>query len=106
MERQTIRKLVNNLEQELIRMGYAEATLNYYRTNWKMIVDHFERIGEDYFSETTAMEYIDKKCDFFKKEQAGELTQSNIYLFRIIRMMGDYQQHGTVLRRYERSLSR
>jgi site-specific recombinase XerD len=106
MERPTIRELVNNLERELIRMGYAEGTLKYYRTNWKMIIAHFERIGEDYFSESIAMDYIDKKCDFFRKEQAGELTQSNIYLFRIVRMMGDFQQHGTVLRRYERTLSR
>jgi len=106
MERQTIRELINNLERELTRMGYAEATLNYYRVNWKMIITHFEEIGEAYFSEATAMEYVDKKCDFFKKEQAGTLTQSNIYLFRIVRMMGDFQQHGTVLRRYKRSLSR
>jgi site-specific recombinase XerD len=52
------------------------------------------------------MEYVDKKCDFFAKEKAGLLTQSNIYLFRIVRMMGDFGQHGVVLRRYERSLSR
>ena len=106
MEQQKIRELISSLEQELIRMGYAEATLNYYRTNWKMIIAHFDKIGEEYFSEPLAMEYVDKKCDFFRKEQSGELTQSNIYLFRIIRMIGDFQQHGTVLRRYERSLSK
>ena len=106
MERPTIRELVTSLEKELIRMGYAEGTLKYYRMNWKMIIAHFDKIGEDYFSEAAAMEYVDKKCDFFRKEQAGELTQSNIYLFRIIRMMGDFQQHGTVLRRYMRSLSK
>ena len=106
MNRMTIKELVKQLEQELIRMGYAEATLSYYHTNWKMIIAHFEKIGEDYFSEAIAMEYVDEKCDFFKKEQDGTLTQSNIYLFRIVRMMGDFQQHGTVLRRYVRSLSR
>ena len=106
MEQQKIRELISSLEQELIRMGYAEATLSYYRTNWKTIIAHFDKIGEEYFSEPIAMEYVDKKCDFFRKEQAGELTQSNIYLFRIIRMIGDFQQHGTVLRRYERNLSK
>lgn len=40
------------------------------------------------------------------KKKAGLLTQSNIYLFRIIRMLGDFQQHGVVLRRYQRSLSK
>jgi site-specific recombinase XerD len=87
-------------------MGYAEATLNYYRINWKRITAHFEEIGEPYFSEATAMRSVDSKCGFFEKEQNGALTQSNIYLFRIVRMMGDFAQHGTVLRRYKRSLSR
>ena len=106
MERLPIKELVKRLEHELIRMGYAEATLYYYRANWKMIVSHFDVLGEACFSEATAMEYVDNKCDFFEKERAGKLTQSNVYLFRIVRMMGDFAQHGTVLRRYARSLSR
>ena len=106
MKRLPIKELVSCLEQELIRMGYAEATLDYYRVNWKKIVSHFDEIGEPYFSEVIAMEYVDGKCNFFEKEQSGTLTQSNIYLFRIVRMMGDFAQHGTVLRRYSRSLSR
>jgi integrase len=106
MERMTIKELIKQLEQELIRMGYAEATLDYYRVNWKQITDYFDNLGETYFSEAAAMQYVDGKCGFFEKEQAGTLTQSNIYLFRIVRMMGDFAQHGTVLRRYHRSLSR
>lgn len=58
-----------------------------------------------FFSESIAMRYVDEKCDFFAKESAGLLTQSNIYLFWIVRMIGDFQQHGTILRRYHRSLS-
>ena len=106
MEKLSIRELVNLLEQELIRVGYKDATLNYYRDNWKRIIAHFDERGEAFFSEAIAMQYVDAKCDFFAKEKAGLLTQSNIYLFRIVRMMGDFQQHGAVLRRYSRSLSK
>lgn len=106
MKKLPIRELVSLLEQELIRVGYKDATLNYYRNNWRRIITHFDERGEEFFSETIAMQYVDGKCDFFAKEKAGLLTQSNIYLFRIVRMMGDFQQHGTVLRRYHRSLSR
>ena len=106
MEHLPIRELVTLLEQELIRVGYKDATLNYYRDNWKRIIAYFNEHDEQFFSETVAMQYVDGKCDFFAREKAGLLTQSNIYLFRIIRMMGDFQQHGTVLRRYHRSLSR
>jgi len=106
MEKVPIRELITRLERELIRVGYAEATLNYYRAIWKRIIAYFEERGEPFFSETIAMEYVDNKCDFFAKEKAGTLTQSNVYLFRVVRMMGDFQQHGVILRRYERSLSR
>jgi len=97
---------VPRLEQELIRMGYAEVTLKFYRNNWKKITAHFDEIGEIYFSEEIAMKYVDNKSDLFEKERTGKLTQSNAYLFRIVRMLGDFAQHGTVLRRYIRSLSR
>ena len=106
MEKVPLKELVGFLEQELLRIGYKEGTLLYYRANWKRIINHFESIGEDFFSEAVAMEYVDGKCDFFTKEKAGLLTQSNIYLFRIIRMLGDFQQHGAVSRRYMRSLSK
>ncbi|MDR1356645.1 MAG: hypothetical protein LBJ58_03130 [Tannerellaceae bacterium] len=101
-----LKELISRLEKELIRMNYKEATLKYYRENWTRLIHYFESRGNEFFSEATAMEYVDRKCDFFTKEKAGLLTQSNIYLFRIVRMIGDFQQHGTASRRYRISLSR
>jgi site-specific recombinase XerD len=106
MEKVKIKDLIHLLEQELIRVGYKEATLSYYRVHWKKIITYFESKGEEFFSEAVAMDYVNRKCDFFAKEQSGALTQSNIYLFRIVRMLGDFRQHGVVSRRYMRSLSR
>jgi site-specific recombinase XerD len=101
-----LKQLLRQLEQELVRLGYKEATLNYYRSNWKKLIAYFDERNETFFSEKIAIQYVDEKCDFFAKEEAGLLTQSNIYLFRIVRMIGDFGQHGTVLRRYHRSLSK
>lgn len=106
MERITLKELLKLLEQELIRMGYKEATLEYYRANWARLIGYFDDQGKEFFSEAIAMDYVDKKCDFFAKEQAGLLTQSNIYLFRIVRMIGDFQKHRAISRRYMKSLSR
>ena len=106
MQKVSVPQLTRLLEQELIRQGYKDSTLKYYRDIWKRIASYFKERGETYFSEAIAMEYVDGKCDFFAKEKAGLLTQSNIYLFRVVRMMGDFQQHGVVQRRYMRSLSR
>ena len=106
MKQILIKELIKRLELELIRMGYKESTLKYYRDNWKRLIEHFESLGESCFSEVIAMDYVDQKCNFFEKEKAGVLTQSNVYLFRVVRMIGDFARHGTVLRRYHRSLSR
>lgn len=106
MEKVTLKELIRLLEDELIRMHYKESTLKYYRVNWGRLIRYFESRNEEFYSEAIAMDYVNEKCDFFKKEQAGLLTQSNMYLFRITRMIGDFQFHGTVPRRYMKSLSR
>ena len=49
MEKVSLQELVKLLEQELVRVGYKEATLSYYRVHWKKIVAHFERKGEIFF---------------------------------------------------------
>lgn len=90
MEKLPIKELVTLLEQELIRQGYKEATLKYYRDNWRRLIAYFDECGEEFFSETIAMEYVDGKCDLFAKEKDDLLTQSNIYLLRVVRMMGDF----------------
>lgn len=86
-------------------MYYKEATLEYYRVNWTRIVRYFENHNEGFYSESVAMEYVDEKCDFFAKEKADLLTQSKVYLFRLVRMIEDFQLYGTVSRRYMRSRS-
>ncbi len=40
------------------------------------------------------------------KEQAGALKPTDVYLFRVAQMLGDYAVHGAVLRRYSRVMSR
>lgn len=63
MQKVSVTELTRLLEQELIRQGYKDSTLKYYRDIWKRITAYFEERGEIYFSEAIAMEYVDKKCD-------------------------------------------
>ena len=46
------------------------------------------------------MRFLDEQFNFFELEKAGKLTQSIINVLRIVRMLGDFQQHGSILRRY------
>jgi len=52
------------------------------------------------FNEEAGMRFLDVKYGFSESEKTGTLTQYVINQLRIVRMLGDFQQHGSVLRRY------
>jgi hypothetical protein len=59
------------------------------------------------FSLDVAMAWVDEACGgFFAKEQAGTLKQTDVYVFRVAAMLDDFAVHGSVLRRYSRSVSK
>ena len=93
-------ELTQRLEEELSRLHYTEASILQYRRMWKHIATFLEHEDTDHFTEEAGMRFLDEHCNFFELEKAGKLTQSIINVFRIVRMLGDFQQHGSILRRY------
>ncbi len=93
-------ELTQRLEEALYRLHYSEASIVQYRRMWKRIATFFEQEGIDYFSEEAGMRFLDEQFNFFELEKAGRLTQSIINVLRVVRMLGDFQQHGSILRRY------
>jgi hypothetical protein len=102
----TLSALVSGLEAELRRLGYKDSTLAWYRGCWRRMQKHFTARGIEEFSLDAAMAWVDAACGFFGKEQAGTLKQTDVYLFRVAQMLGEYEAHGAVLRRYSRSVSK
>src|SRR3984893_455457 len=102
----TLSALVSGLEAELRRLGYKDSTLVWYRGCWRRMHEHFAARGIEEFSLDAAMAWVDDACGFFGKEQAGTLKRTDVYLFRVAQMLGEYETHGAVLRRYSRTVSR
>jgi len=100
MNKLSLQDLIARLEKELYRLHYNEASIKYYRMMWKRIVTFFESEGVDHFIEEVGMRFLDKQYNFFALEESGDLKQSIINAFRVVRMLGDFQQHGSILRRY------
>jgi len=96
----TFEELTHRLDFELQRLHYTEGSIKAYRRAWKHIASHLEQEGLDGFTEEAGMRYLDSRYEFSTREAAGTLTQSLINSLRIVRMLGDFQQHGSVLRRY------
>ena len=102
----TLSALVSGLEAELRRLGYKDSTLVWYQGCWRRMHKHFAACGVEEFSLDAAMAWVDDACSFFGKEQAGTLERTDVYLFRVAQMLGEYETHGAVLRRYNRSVSK
>jgi hypothetical protein len=93
-------ELTKRLETELFRLHYTEASVVQYRRMWRRIALFLEQKGIDNFTEEAGIRFLDDQFNFFELEKAGKLTQSVINVFRITRMLGDFQHHGSILRRY------
>jgi len=102
----TVSALVSGLDAELRRLGYKDSTLVWYRGCWRRMARFFAARGVQEFSLDVAMAWVDAACGFFAKERAGTLKQTDVYLFRLAQMLGEYAVHGAVLRRYSRSVDK
>jgi integrase len=98
--------LVSGLDAELVRLGYKDSTMVWYRGCWRRMQKYFAARGIEEFSLDVAMAWVDAACGFFGKEQSATLKPNDIYLFRVAQMLGEYAAHGAVLRRYSRSVSK
>ena len=102
-----VSELVSGLDAELVRLGYQSSTLKWYRGYWRRLERWFAAQGAGEFSLDVAMVWVDEVCGgFFAKEQAGTLKQTDVYVFRVAAMLDDFAVHGSVLRRYSRSVSK
>ena len=75
----TLSALVPGLDAELVRLGYKDATMVWYRGCWRRMQKHFAARGVGEFSLDAAMAWVDDACGFFGKEQAGTLKPNDIY---------------------------
>ena len=102
-----VSELVSALDVELVRLGYKPSTLVWYRGCWRRLERYFASRGVQEFSLDVAMAWVDEACGgFFEKEQAGALKATDVYVFRVAAMLDDFAVHGSVLRRYSRSVSK
>ena len=82
--------LVSGLDAELVRLGYKDSTMVWYRGCWRRLQKFFAARGVEEFSLDVAMAWVDEACGFFDKEQAGTLKPTDVYLFRVAQMLDDY----------------
>lgn len=100
MEQKFLNSLLQELEQELLRLGYTDGTMKFYRRRWNSLLEFADEKGESYYSEQLGIDFVLEQFGITQDDFSKVLSQSETQELRVIRMIGDYQLHGTILRRY------
>ena len=58
MQKQPLINLLNDLEQELLRLGYTQGTMKFYRRRWQMLLQFAREQEEIYYSEQMGLNFI------------------------------------------------
>ncbi|QOY34706.1 site-specific integrase [Anaerobacillus isosaccharinicus] len=95
----TIEELVSKVLSELERLNYAYNTLCGFRAFYKRVVAYANAKGELHFSEEFGREFLKEKynctVNYYKEAMPKGLKNP----IRRIRILGDYQLHGVIIRR-------
>ena len=100
MEKKLLFELLFDLEQEMLRLGYTEGTMKFYRRRWHALRRFAQERGESYYSEQLGIDFVEEHFHILEKESRRSLSQRETQELRVIRVIGDFQLHQTVLRRY------
>ena len=67
-------QLTTDLEAELYRLHYSQATISYYRRMWSLVAAFLESERASEFTEELGLRFLDQQYDFLAHQQAGTLT--------------------------------
>lgn len=100
MDKTYLPDLISGLEQELLRLGYTKGSMTFYRRRWNQLMAYAEDRGECYYTEQLGMDFLKEFFGITQEDFSRTLPQAETQEIRVIRMVGDFQLHHAVLRRY------
>lgn len=100
MDKTYLPDLISELEQELLRLGYTKGSMTFYRRRWNQLMAYAEDRSECYYTEQLGMDFLKEFFGITQEDFSRTLPQGETQEIRVIRMVGDFQLHHAVLRRY------
>jgi site-specific recombinase XerD len=100
MQQQPLTALLQDLEQELLRLGYTEGSMTFYRNRWRKLEEYAGRCGQVYYTEQFGIDFVQEYFGISQDDFSRTLNQAQTQDLRVIRMVGDFQLHHAISRRY------
>lgn len=100
MDKAYLPDLISGLDRELLRLGYTKGSMTFYRRRWNQLMAYAEDRGEFYYTEQLGIDFLKEFFGITQEDFSRTLPQAETQEIRVIRMVGDFQLHHAVLRRY------
>lgn len=100
MKKRTLHELLEDLERELLRLGYTKGSMTFYRGRWRKLENFARKNGQGYYSEQLGIDFVREYFGITQDDFSRTLNQAQTQELRVIRMIGDFQLHHAILRRY------
>lgn len=100
MDKTYLPDLISGLEQELLRLGYTKGSMTFYHRRRNQLMAYAEDRGECYYTEQLGMDFLKEFFGITQEDFSRTLPQAETQEIRVVRMVGDFQLHHAVLRRY------
>src|SRR5690625_4550267 len=94
-----IEELVSKVLSELERLNYAYNTICGYRAFYKRVISFAKKRDEVYFSEALGRDFLEEAYNCTVNYYQGAMPKGLKGPIRNIRVLGDYQLHGVIIRR-------
>lgn len=95
----TLGELIQNAEKEIVRLKYCAGTVSHYRTVWKTLMEFASQQPDgQYFSENLGHRFLREVYGFYPEMSINDNPQGYRHKRRAIRILGDLQLHGIILR--------
>jgi integrase/recombinase XerD len=99
MQKLLLTELIHDLEQEMLRLGYSNRSMKFFRRRWRTLLQFAKEREEHFYSEQLGIDFVEKHFNILEKADNRKLSEENLRELRVIHMIGDFQLHRTILPR-------
>ena len=71
MQKELLTQLLQDLEQEMLRLGYTEGSMKFYRRRWQMLLQFAQERGDTHYSEQMGIDFVEKHFHILEKLGEG-----------------------------------
>lgn len=86
-----LHELLQDLEQELLRLGYTKGSMTFYRNRWRKLEEYAGRCGQVSYTEQLGIDFVQEDFGIPQDDFSRTLNQAQTQELRVIRMVGDFQ---------------